>query len=263
MINLFMINSTKYLQRINYQGEQTPSLNLLSQLQKNHLLSIPFENLSIHHNEEIRLDIDRIFQKVVNSRRGGFCYELNGLFHFLLANLGFQVKRISARVFDQEGIPGPEYDHLVNLIWLEEKWWLTDVGFGDFPLRPIPLVPENEVIDRQRSFWVEQTGEQSWMLKKKGTEDKNIDKYIFTTIEREYTEFAAMCHYHQTSDNSPFPKQKLCTIATPNGRITLAGNKFIITEGKQKNEFPIESPEAFDQYLWKYFRMKLRNSSEL
>lgn len=74
---------TKYLKRINYSGDLNPNLDLLKKLQYHHLMNIPFENLDIHNKSRIQLNIDRMFEKIVVQKRGGFCYELNGLFHDL------------------------------------------------------------------------------------------------------------------------------------------------------------------------------------
>ena len=92
---------SKYLQRINYSGDLIPTFDRLCKLQKIHLLNIPFENLDIHYGNKIVLDVDKIYNKIINRRRGGFCYELNGLFFTLLKSLGFDAKRISARVLRQ------------------------------------------------------------------------------------------------------------------------------------------------------------------
>ena len=91
----------KYLDRIKYSGGLEPSLDLLKKLQKNHLLNIPFENLDIHFKVAIKLNIDRIYEKIVQNNRGGFCYEINGLFYELLRSIGFKAKRISARVYNK------------------------------------------------------------------------------------------------------------------------------------------------------------------
>ena len=87
------MNHLDYLKRINYSGSLEPSLKVLKQLQQAHLMSVPFENLDIHYGRTIELDLDKIFNKVVVDHRGGFCYELNGLFGELLSMLGFKIKR--------------------------------------------------------------------------------------------------------------------------------------------------------------------------
>ena len=85
------MNLQAYLHRINYRGEQTPTAATLCQLHRAHLLAAPFENLDIHLGRPIVLDQDALFDKIVRRRRGGFCYELNGLFALLLRELGFEV----------------------------------------------------------------------------------------------------------------------------------------------------------------------------
>jgi len=93
-----------------------------------HLLSAPFENLSIHWHEPIVLTDEALFQKIVLRQRGGFCYELNGLFASLLRTLGFQVEMLSAGVMNKRGEFGPEFDHMTLMVTLAERW-LVDVGF--------------------------------------------------------------------------------------------------------------------------------------
>src|SRR6185312_10037026 len=127
------METAKYLERINYTGNIEPTIELLKDLQRRHLLSIPFENLDIHYNVPIELNLRNIFEKLVVRKRGGFCYELNGIFCELLTSMGFSVKMISARVFDQkQQIFTPEFDHLAIIAKIDSKEYLADVGFGEF-----------------------------------------------------------------------------------------------------------------------------------
>ncbi len=114
-----LMDHEAYLLRIGYQGSLEPSIETLRGLQRAHLFSVPFENLDIHLKREIRLDENAFFEKIVKHRRGGFCYELNGLFSRLLQQLGFQVTLLSARV-TENGKIGQEFDHLVLLVQLEQ-----------------------------------------------------------------------------------------------------------------------------------------------
>ena len=144
-----------YLNRINYLGELKPTLEVLKDLQKSHLLSVPFENLDIHFNRPIELDPRKIYQKIVETNRGGFCYELNGLFYELLKSLGFKVKRISARVYDQTKGFGPEYDHLAIITRINETEYLADVGFGEFVFHPLKIELNKPQLDERGEFRVE------------------------------------------------------------------------------------------------------------
>ena len=131
-----------YLDRIGYQGPREPTADALRQLHQAHLLNVAFENLDIQLDRSIVLSLSSLYKKVVLHRRGGFCYELNGLFGWLLKQLGFSVKKLSARVFEGDQL-GSEFDHLILMIQLKERW-IADVGFGDSFLEPLPLDSEEE-----------------------------------------------------------------------------------------------------------------------
>ena len=135
----------QYLRRINYTGTLDPTLGVLSQLQLRHLLSVPFENLDIHN--KIEIDLDNLYNKIVTLRRGGFCYELNGLFYELLTETGFAVKRVSARVYNSTKDYSPEYDHMAIIGSIENTNYLIDVGFGEFAFAPIPIELNKETAD--------------------------------------------------------------------------------------------------------------------
>ena len=124
----------RYLQRIGYSGSTAPTERSLRAIHRAHLISVPFENLSVRGGEPIPLDEEALFEKIVVRRRGGFCYALNGLFASLLEGLGFRVARLAGRV----GVPGIAFDHLALRVDLERPW-LADVGFGDSFLDPLHL----------------------------------------------------------------------------------------------------------------------------
>ena len=145
------MNTKAYLERINYHGALTPTAETLRELQVAHLLAVPFENLSIHSGEPIVLEDQALFEKIVERRRGGFCYELNGLFAALLRSLGFKVEMLSAGVANSEGEFGPDFDHMALLVTLEKRW-LADVGFGDSFREPL-LLDEREIqIQGERAY---------------------------------------------------------------------------------------------------------------
>src|SRR5436853_6959712 len=114
------MNVAAYLQRINYNGPMKPTAETLRHLHRAHLLTVPFENLDIHLGREIVLDAERIVAKVVEQRRGGFCYELNGAFAGFLVALGFDVKMLAAGVGRADGSFGPLFDHMALLVQLDE-----------------------------------------------------------------------------------------------------------------------------------------------
>ena len=236
-----------YLRRILYQGSLTPDIDLLRSLHRAHLFTVPFENLDIHLGREIVCEESRILHKIVNEKRGGFCYELNGAFAALLRALGFRVTLLSCRVARQDGSYGPEFDHLTLRVDLEESW-LADVGFGDCFLEPLRLRSRLEheqsgrvyrLTSRMTSaaptdavFGLEVMAEGRWKK-----------EYAFTLKPRELSDFAGMCHYQQTSPESHFTQQRICSLATPEGRLTLSDNKLIETRGALRQETSISGDE--------------------
>jgi len=214
-----------YLQRLNYTGAIAPNAETLRLLQLAHLRAVPFENLSIHSGEPVVLDDRALFEKIVSRRRGGFCYELNGLFAALLRALGFEVAMLSARVANAEGIFGPDFDHMTLMVTRADRW-LVDVGFGDSFLEPLRLDEENTQGHGNDTYRIEREGEFLVLMKQtNGNEWKS--QYRFTLKPYQYSDFAEMCRYHQTSPQSHFTRARICSRATTDGRITLSGLRLI------------------------------------
>ncbi len=101
------MDTQAYLSRIHLQQAGPPDLATLTRLQRSHMQAVPFENFDVVGKREIRLEGAHLYHKVVVERRGGFCYELNGAFGELLGSLGFHVRRVSARVYNAQRVPGP------------------------------------------------------------------------------------------------------------------------------------------------------------
>jgi N-hydroxyarylamine O-acetyltransferase len=135
MTSLSQQSIIDYLDRIHIPRERSKhrvsSLQTLLALHEAHMLSVPFENLSIHYGQPIILEEEALFEKIVRQHRGGFCYELNGLFAWLLRHLGFHVPLLSAGVARASGGFGPEFDHLTLLVHdLEGADWVAEVASG-------------------------------------------------------------------------------------------------------------------------------------
>jgi N-hydroxyarylamine O-acetyltransferase len=237
------VNIQEYLNRIHYKEKITPSAEVLNNLQLYHLLNVPFENLDIHDGIPIRLNTGSIYDKIVNKKRGGFCYELNGLFYELLKSLGFAVTIISARVFDSK-----KNDYGIN-----NTRYLADVGFGEFTFSPIPVTLNHVHNDVRGNFIIEKHDE-VYLRVSKEEGGKWVPEYIFSDTPRSLDEFEEMCRYHQTSAGSHFTQKRLISKPTLNGRITLSGNNFKITaSGKTIMEDTLKDEAGFKDYLHKYF----------
>lgn len=229
------MDTKAYCERIKYHDSTEPTAENLRKLQLAHLQAVPFENLSIHYKQPINLNDDSLFEKIVSKRRGGFCYELNGLFGSWLRDLGYHVDRLSARVADADRVYGPDFDHMTLMVTLEQRW-LVDVGFGDSFLEPLLIDERNEQVQGNRSYRIVDDNDHLTMLQR----EKNGDwrpQYRFTLQPYDYADYAKMCEYHQTSSQSPFTQKRVCTLATPTGRITLSNMRLITTSvGNERQE---------------------------
>jgi N-hydroxyarylamine O-acetyltransferase len=250
-----MLNLPTYLGRISYTGPVAPTADVLRDLHRAHLLSVPFENLDIALGREIVCHEDAFIRKIVAQRRGGFCYELNGAFAGLLRAIGFRVTLLSARVPREDGSDGPEFDHLALGVELDEPW-LADVGFGDSFLEPLRLESGAEQSYEGRKYRVVDCGTSLHMDR---TEPGGTWKqqYSFAITPRSLDEFSPMCHYHQTSPESPFTGKRVCTKATPLGRITLAERKLILTRRGSREERLLASDLEWRAALKEHFNIVL------
>jgi N-hydroxyarylamine O-acetyltransferase len=246
------MNRRKYLKRIGIKNNEIrPTLSNLKLLQKHHLLNIPFENLDIHRNIPITLDVNKFYRKIVENKRGGFCYELNGLFFELLKEMGFTGRIISARVSNGTGGFGEEYDHLAILTKIDGAEYLTDVGFGDFIGEPLKFILDEEQEDENGTFLIRKFDNEYFEVVKKDSQHRNSE-YIFRDLARDLSEFAGMCEFHQGS-GSHFSKGRVCSLMTDQGRKTLTDKKFIETVRGVITETDIISDRDFQEILEREF----------
>jgi N-hydroxyarylamine O-acetyltransferase len=240
-----------YLDRIGYEGPPTPTAETLRTLHRRHMLTVPFENLDIGLGRKIALEPERFFEKIVHSGRGGFCYELNGAFASLLTVLGFRVDLLSARVANEQGAVSEEFDHLALRVE-GEGTWLADVGFGDNFLGPLQFIGGVEQKDSVADFRLTDIGER-WQLERRQPDSSWRLVYDFSPQPRALSEFADRCHYHQTSSKSHFTRNRICSMAKPDGRVTLSDMKLIITSGGMRREQVLASEEDWRSVLRDHF----------
>lgn len=236
------MNVAAYLDRIGIRRPIGRDAASLRHLHLAHLLTVPFENLSIHRGEPIVLEEEALFEKVVVRRRGGFCYELNGLFAALLGELGFDVALLSAEVATREGGYGPPFDHMALRVTLAERW-LVDVGFGDSFREPLHLDAAGEQVQGADAFRIDAVSDRR-VLSRRGEGDVWAPQYRFGLEAHELFEFDPMCGYHQTSPDSHFTQNRVCSLATSAGRVTLSGTKLIVTERGMRQERELEGEEV-------------------
>lgn len=229
-----------YLQRIGASRSSS-----LAELQERHLLSVPFENLYTHMDIRIVLEIPWLHDKIVTQRRGGFCYELNGLFAELLRELGYRVELLAARVFNGEQL-GPPFDHLALLV---DDAWLVDVGFGAFALHPLSWTSREDQKDPFGVFRLADHGD-------------DVDVFMNDSLAyrlerrpRSLAEFVPTCWWQQTAPESGFRKAPRASLARLDGRVTVTDEKVVVTKDGHKTSTDVEDPAAaFLEHFGLHFR---------
>lgn len=248
-----------YLERIGYARPLKPDDQTLRGLQRAHMLHVPFENLDIGLKRPIRLHEEALWQKLIVQRRGGFCYELNGLFARLLQEIGFQVTYLNARVYSPDGELGIDFDHLALLVGVpgQSGRWLADVGFGDSFDEPLNFEARGEQVQGLRAYRLEETpdGYVTWQRNYDGSWERH---YFFDLTPHSFpSDYEAACLYHQTSPRSSFVRGSIISRATPEGRVSLEAGRLILTKNGQRQERLIENREDYLALLHEYFGIVL------
>lgn len=242
-----------YLTRIAHRGSTEPTGATLTALQRAHALAVPFENLDIVDGEPLTLTVAALFDKIVTRGRGGFCYELNGLFSALLGSLGFDLDMVNASL-DPDDFPGADYEHMGLLATDRDgDRWLADVGNGASWLAPMPLVDgatldlgyRQIVLHDDRGGWltsVRAPGENAW-----------TPEWRFGTTPRALADFAVRCRWQETSPNSHFTQGLICTRPIDGGKVTLTRDRLVVTHGAARKEEPVQD---VDQVLLTHFGIR-------
>ena len=250
-----MIDTRAYLERIHYTGPLRNDYETLRQLSLAHLNSVPMETMDIHLGVPLVLNVDYLYRKIVVRHRGGYCYELNGLFAELLRALGFQVDLLSARVTRPGGHVGPEFDHATLRVTIDGTAYMADVGFGDGFAEPMEMVPGARRQVHGRDFrLVERAGELHFEVHDEDGFDKGC---ILSLVPRRLEEFQAQSDAHCSNPRSWFVRTRLATMATPAGRKTLMNDVLKIHEGDRTTVIGIRNKEHFAQVLRDHFGLRL------
>lgn len=250
-----------YLERIGLPArKQPPTAEWLRTLHRAHLSAVPFENLDIARGRSLTLEPAALFAKIVERRRGGICYELNGLFALLLEAQGYEVRRLSASVAKGEGQWGPAFDHLTLEVLCPadaqpSALWLADVGWGDSFLDPIRLDNADWQPEGRRAYRLEADGD-GFVLWQRDFDGDTERQYRFARTPHALARFAPMCVYHQVSPRSSFTQGRLCTRATAQGRITIRGQRLITTTNFER-EVALFDETALPALLDEHFGIQM------
>ncbi len=253
------VDISLYLARIQYVKPIRPDVQILYGLQLSHMLHVPFENLDIGLKRSIQLGQKALWDKIIVQKRGGFCYELNGIFAALLKEIGFNVIYLNARVYNRKGNLGIDFDHLALLVQIPDEpgRWLVDVGFGDSFNEPLNFEEPGEQVQGLRSYRLEQTPD-GYILWRRSYDGSRERQYFFDLTPRNFPiDYEAACLYHQTSPLSSFTHGSIISKATPDGRVSLDDKRLIVTRNGQRSERPVENEVEYRALLKQYFDIVL------
>jgi N-hydroxyarylamine O-acetyltransferase len=250
-----------YLDRIGFQGVARPDRATLDAVHRLHLLSIPYENLNVQLRRPLTIDPQAAFEKLVTQRRGGWCYEMNGLLGLALEHIGFDVMRMAGGVLRSAAGEINVGNHLVLRVALPEGPVIADVGFGDGPILPFDLKPgpfTSGVFD----FSLEAVEGGWWRLR--NSPYGGAPDFDFREVPADEALLSEKCAFLQTAEVSPFVQNLVCQIQRQDGVTMLRGrvlrhvrpgvtDERMLTSAADlmtvlREEFALDVPEAAD--LW-------------
>jgi N-hydroxyarylamine O-acetyltransferase len=223
------VNIDGYLRRIDYAGDLQPSAATLAALHLAHATHIPFENLDILLGKPIKLDLPSLEQKLIEGRRGGYCFEQNLLFAAVLEQLGFTVTRLLARVRYRTTAVLPR-THMTLLVELPDGRWIADVGFGsDGLMLPVPF---GEGAESRQFLWTYRAvpEEPRWVMQS-FREGAWFDLYAFTLDPQEPIDFEVANWYTSTHPNSRFVQTLTAQRLASDARLTLRNRELVTDRG--------------------------------
>ncbi|XP_037553513.1 arylamine N-acetyltransferase, pineal gland isozyme NAT-10-like [Nematolebias whitei] len=277
------MNLKEYFQRIGFHSScHKADLATLKLIHNLHVMSIPFENLSIHCSERIVMDLEVIFSKIVRSSRGGWCLENNYLFGWVLREMGFDATTLGSRVFNSIISDfGPVSSHLIHKVIIDGKAYVADVSFGvSSQIRePLELISGMDQAQAAGVFRLIEKGD-TWILEKTGRKPKVLNPEFANSslVSREETKqiycfllqpcdkehFSAINHSLQTDPTCLFTNKSICSLQTPTGFKALIGWTYSEVTYKPEEETDVLdmrniAEDELEQVLREQFNVKLQN----
>jgi len=260
------MSAEAYLRRIGIDPASVgePDLRTAARIQRAHVTTVPFENLSIvgdpgseDAGEGVVLSMAAIYDKVVDRERGGYCFELNGLCNWLLAELGYDVDRVAARV-TSDGQARPPANHHTNVVELDRRY-VVDVGMGTPMMRqPTPLDGTQQTDDVGVTWRVAESDrpDATYCTQFRSRDDEWSTRYVFSDVPRDLRYFEATNDYLQSAPESPFTGAPVVTIATEAGHRKLTADTLAEKTGKGDWEYGVDE-EAWLTTLRREFGITL------
>lgn len=236
-------SQSKYCERIGYEGELKADENTLRLLMRHQLMTVPFENLDVQAGKVVSLVSEEIVEKIIDRNRGGYCYEVNGLFAMALEALGIEYQFVAARPMFYP-VKRPK-THMAIIATVEGNQWLCDLGFGSYGIRaPMDLGEVGKPIEQDLdTFKLEKTGAGEYLLKAL-VEGEWANQYAFDLHPWEWIDFAPANYLNSTHPDAIFVQKRLVIIQNLAGRTILLGNSLKTIQNGVINKTEIEDEEV-------------------
>ena len=221
-----------YFSRIGFQGAASADFTTLKRMMCCQLFSVPFENLDVQAGKVVSLEPEEIYRKIVERQRGGYCYEVNGLFAMALDALGIRYQFVAARPMTY-AVRRPK-THMAIVVTIEGEQWLCDLGFGSYGIRePINLNwIDREIRQDFDTFKLTGSPEHNYLLQSfVDGAWKNL--YEFNLNPQEWVDFEPANYMNSTHPDSIFVQWLMVVLQNPSGKYVLLGDRFqTVSEGK-------------------------------
>ena len=222
-----------------------------------HQCAVPFEDLDVYDQRiPLRLDRDSLYEKVVERRRGGFCFELNSLFVLLLRALGYDayscLSRVAAKRTELSNLT-----HVAVLVRLDGKRYLCDVGLGG-PMAPfaVELSAERQTVYGE-TYWIEPTHEGWYLQRREGQNPEGDPVIIFAPQPVRPPDYEPMCFFLTQNPASTFRLHRMVNLRTPGGYRNLRDDLLIVRDGDNCREI-LFSQEELPGILHTWFSLALK-----
>ena len=237
-----LFNLDRYLERLNYSGSVQPTEDRLEALHRAQAYTIPFENFDILLGRGVVLEPAALYDKLVRRARGGYCFELNGLFLLALQASGFEARALLARVHLVD--PPTGRGHQLLLVTLQGREWIADVGFGGPGLRaPIPFELNHVSTQDGQSFRLVEAGPFGVMLQTlNDAQWQNL--YSFDLGYVFPADIMYGNHFTSTHPSSFFTFARVAALPHPTGRTSLFNRTLrrVTPDGEHEEELAEGQP---------------------
>jgi N-hydroxyarylamine O-acetyltransferase len=247
------LSLTNYLTRIGFEGKPHAELETLRRIHRLHLEAIPYENLDVQLGRIVGFDLHEIYRKLVLSRRGGWCYEMNGLMAWALEEIGFNVTRLAGAVVRDKVGDESIGAHLALCIQLDDPY-LVDVGFGDGLIEPMPI-KAGSVRQDDFDFRLESIDSSWWRFHNQP--HGGAPSFDFQLTEAPFERLAGRCEWLQSAAESPFVQNAVCQRYKKGELAALRGRSLKLVRGRDVEKRTIDSMDEYASVLGNVFGIEL------